>query len=179
VHRQRLAIIDEHDVFRRGVLAILAEDPYVEIVHESSGATSPAVADVVVTSPCGYRKLRPEQPALVCWGPSDRPVAPSNAHSVTVVERDTVRADELLGAVRALGAGLRVERNANGGCNDLDVRRRHILQLLSEGADTRGISASLYYSERTVKGLIRDIERTLSARNRAEAVAKGIRLGLI
>jgi DNA-binding CsgD family transcriptional regulator len=37
----------------------------------------------------------------------------------------------------------------------------------------------LCYSERTVKGLIRDIEDRLSARNRVEAVVKGIRLGLI
>jgi DNA-binding CsgD family transcriptional regulator len=45
--------------------------------------------------------------------------------------------------------------------------------------DTRGISASMFYSERTVKGLIRNIEEQLNARNRAEAVAKAIRLGLI
>jgi DNA-binding NarL/FixJ family response regulator len=181
VHRKRLAIVDEHEVFRRGVLAILADDPFVEVIHESRDGPPPAAADVVVASPGGLREIHPEQPALVCWGPSDPPIAPSNGRRLAIVDRDGVRCDQLLGAVRALGAGLSVQANHN--CHrdiaDLDARRRHILQLLSEGADTRGISTSLFYSERTVKGLIKDIEEKLSARNRAEAVAKGIRLGLI
>ena len=54
-----------------------------------------------------------------------------------------------------------------------------ILRLLAEGADTLDISRQLRYSERTIKGLIQDIERELGARSRAQAVARGIRRGLI
>ena len=38
---------------------------------------------------------------------------------------------------------------------------------------------ALSYSERTIKGVIQEIERELGARSRAHAVAEGIRQGLI
>jgi DNA-binding NarL/FixJ family response regulator len=177
VLRNRLAVVDEHELFRRGVLAVVREDPWLEVVHESHDGPVPEAADVIIASPRGFRDLRPSRPVVVCWGPSDPPLTAPSGWPMAIVERDTVRSDELLGAVRALAAGLRLD--GSGSSDALDPRRRHILQLLSEGADTRGISESLYYSERTVKGLIRDIEEQLSARNRVEAVAKGIRLGLI
>lgn len=183
VHTKQLAVVDEHEVFRRGVIAILEEDPCLKIIHASADGAPPPASDVVVASPFAFREIEPTYPVVVCWGPSDPPLPPPNGRRVAIVERDLVRSDELVGAVRALAAGLCVERGDGngelGGASGLDRRRRHILKLLSEGADTRGISASLYYSERTVKGLIHDIEEQLSARNRAEAVAKGIRLGLI
>jgi DNA-binding NarL/FixJ family response regulator len=61
----------------------------------------------------------------------------------------------------------------------LDHRSLRVLQLLADGADTQAISCSLHYSERTVKTLIHDIAKRRNARTRAEAVAKGIRHGLI
>lgn len=181
MHQKRLAVVDEHEVFRRGVVSVMEDDPMVEIVHESANGAPPAASEVVVASPRAFHTIDPELPVIVCWGPSDPPLAAPSRRRMMIVERDAVRSDELVGAVRALAAGLRLERTSNGDtCNgSLDPRRRHILQLLSEGADTRSISASMCYSERTIKGLIRDIEERLSARNRAEAVARGIRLGLI
>jgi len=181
VHTKQLAVVDEHEVFRRGIIAVLGEDPCLRIIHESAEGVPPAASDVVVASPIAFRGIDPSYPVVVCWGPSDPPLSSPDGRRVAVVERDLVRSDELLGAVRALAAGLCLERAGNGQVckTGLDRRRRHVLKLLSEGADTRGISASMFYSERTVKGLIHDIEEQLSARNRAEAVAKGIRLGLI
>jgi DNA-binding NarL/FixJ family response regulator len=181
VQKKRVAIIDEHEVFRRGVAASLTEDPAVEIVCESDSGRPPPQADVVVTSPVGFGDLDPSCPSVVCWGPSDPPLASSIGRRVAIVERDLVRCEELIATVRALAAGMRLDPAANSRVyvGELDRRCRHILQSLSEGADTRAIALSLCYSERTVKGLIRNIEDRLRARNRAEAVAKGIRLGLI
>ena len=175
----RLAVIDEHEVFRRGVLNVLHEDPAIVIIHESDSGGAPADADVIIASPGAFQGMEPGCPVIVCWGPSDPPLTGQLDRALVLVERDTVRCEELLAAVRALAVGLRLE-NGNGGDSDaLDLRHRHILQLLAEGADTRGIAESLYYSERTVKGMIRQIEEHLCARNRAQAVAKSIRLGLI
>lgn len=176
----RLAVIDEHEVFRRGVLTLLNEDPAIEIVHESDRGEVPEKTDVLIVSPEAFQRVEADCPAIVCWGPSDPPLTARHEKQLVLVERDRVRCDELLAAVRALAAGLRLE-HTNGGerCNGLDLRHRHILQLLAEGADTRGIAQSLYYSERSVKGMIRQIEEHLCARNRAQAVAKSIRLGLI
>ncbi len=181
MHQNRLAVVDEHEVFRRGVVSVLAGDPGGRVIHESADGPVPPSSDVVVASPRAFATIDPAHPVIVCWGPSDPPLAPPNGRPVVIVERDAVRSDELVGAVRALAAGLRLERAPTHHvcAGDLDPRRRHILQMLASGADTRRISESMYYSERTVKGLIRDIEEKLSARNRAEAVAKGIRLGLI
>lgn len=176
----RLAVIDEHELFRRGILDVLAEDPTIEIVHESDHGQAPTAADVVIVSPGAFARIECACPVVVCWGPCDPPLTNRHDRPLVLVERDTVRCDELLAAVRALAAGLRLEIT-NGGerFNELDLRHRHILQLLSEGVDTRGIAQALYYSERSVKGMIRQIEEHLCARNRAQAVAKSIRLGLI
>jgi DNA-binding NarL/FixJ family response regulator len=51
--------------------------------------------------------------------------------------------------------------------------------LLAEGADTRAIAGQLQLSERTVKTIVREIELSLGATTRAQAVAEGLRLGLI
>lgn len=176
----RLAVIDEHEVFRRGVVAVLEEDSTITICHDGDAGPLPAEADVAILSPRAFARSVPESPVIVCWGPSDPPLADHGDLALMLVERDAVRGDELLAAVRALAAGLRMELvNGAEHRDGLNLRHRHILQLLSQGADTRGIAESLYYSERSVKGMIRQIEEHLCARNRAEAVAKSIRLGLI
>ena len=177
--KARLALIDEHEVFRRGLLAVLVEEPWVELVHESAAGPAPEPVDVAVVSPRGLQPLPATVPAVVCCGASDPPLARRATQPVAIVERDSVRPDELLAAARALAAGLRVGANGNGNGDGFDVQSREILRMLSAGGDTRGIAESLYYSERTVKGLIRKIEDDLGARTRAEAVAKAIRLGLI
>lgn len=175
----RLAVVDEHQVFRRGVIDVLQEDSTIEVVHDSDNGRVPE-ADIVIASPVAFQRVQPDCPVMVCWGPSDPPLDGERDHPFALVERDTVRCADLLATVRALAAGLRLQRfNGDGRCDALDARDRHILQMLAEGADTRGIAESLFYSERSVKGMIRDIEERLCARNRAQAVAKGIRLGLI
>jgi DNA-binding NarL/FixJ family response regulator len=179
---KRIAVIDEHEVFRRGVVGVLSEDRSLRVVAEAAEGPIPDDADVVVCSPLAFRDLAPECPAVVCWGPFDPPLARPPGRTVAIVEREGVRGEELLLAVRVLAAGMRLDANGNGihsTADDLDWRHKHILQLLAEGADTRHISRSLCYSERTIKSLISSLEDQLSARTRAEAVAKGIRLGLI
>jgi DNA-binding NarL/FixJ family response regulator len=61
----------------------------------------------------------------------------------------------------------------------VDERGRLVLSLLAEGAGTREIADEIGYSERTIKSVIQQIELELGARNRVEAVALGIRSGII
>ena len=61
----------------------------------------------------------------------------------------------------------------------LDERSRRVLKMLADGAGTREIADEIGYSERTIKSVIQRIEAELGARNRVEAVALGIRSGLI
>lgn len=54
-----------------------------------------------------------------------------------------------------------------------------MLALLAAGAATREIAQRLGYSERTIKNSIREVLVALHVSSRTQAVAEGIRLGLI
>jgi len=179
----RVAVVDDHEIFRRGVVTCLAEDPTLHIVADAPDwpkITEPDL-DVAVVSPAAARAAKVDCPLVVCGEPDAlQPPGPGDL-VMAVLPRSMLTPDQLIGAVRAAAAGLRIDEG-RGGRNDsarLDPRRLEVLRLLAEGADTQQISTELRYSERTIKGLIQDIERELGARSRAQAVARGIREGLI
>jgi DNA-binding NarL/FixJ family response regulator len=61
----------------------------------------------------------------------------------------------------------------------LTEREVRVLRMLADGHETSTIARELNYSERTVKNIVHDITTRLQLRNRAHAVAFGIRNGLI
>jgi len=61
----------------------------------------------------------------------------------------------------------------------LSPREREVLQLAANGLENKQIAARLELSEATVKGYLRTAFERLGARSRAEAVAIGLRLGLL
>jgi ATP/maltotriose-dependent transcriptional regulator MalT len=61
----------------------------------------------------------------------------------------------------------------------LTEREREVLDLIGSGATNREIADKLYLSPHTVKEHTSSLYRKLSVRNRAEAVQKAQRLGLI
>ena len=61
----------------------------------------------------------------------------------------------------------------------LSVREREVLDLMAGGATNREIAAQLHLSPHTVKEHTSSLYRKLEARNRAEAVQRAQRLGLI
>jgi DNA-binding NarL/FixJ family response regulator len=61
----------------------------------------------------------------------------------------------------------------------LSERELDVLRLLAKGRTSAQISATLFISENTVKTHVRHILEKLAAANRAEAVAKANRLGLL
>lgn len=67
----------------------------------------------------------------------------------------------------------------DGGSRALTKRELTVLRMLAEGEATRGIAASLNYSERTVKNIVRDVLVKLECRTRAHAVALATRQGVI
>lgn len=175
--------MDEQEIFRRGIAASLAEDGDLEVVYHAEAGTPPVPVDVAVVSVRAASTEQFDCPLVVCAGAADAPTwtRRSDPGVLCVLSRSALTGEELIAAVRAAAIGLHVNRAAEGGevTVELDSRRIEILRLLSEGADTREISRALRYSERTVKGLIQDIERRLAAQTRAQAVAEGIRRGLI
>lgn len=63
--------------------------------------------------------------------------------------------------------------------NLLTQRQTEVLALVAEGAGTAEISERLSISPTTVRSHVTSTCRKLKARNRAQAVARGIAMGLI
>jgi DNA-binding NarL/FixJ family response regulator len=169
----RVLVVDENEIFRRGVVACLREDDTMEVVEDSKGGQ----VDVAVVSARAAQELERECPLVICAN-VPLPAPCEGKHVLAALPRSTLTHDQLLAAVRGAAAGLVVSRHGVWQ-PDLDERRLGILRLLAEGADTREISQSLQYSTSTIKGLIASIESELGSRNRTHAVATAIRRGLI
>jgi len=184
--QKRVAVIDEHEIFRLGLAAALEAEPQLSVVHVGATGPCPVEADVAVVCIRAAESQRFHCPLVVCAAePFDRSRIASQSRIAAVLSRATLTGEQLVATVRAVAAGLQVGSNGaphiTGGAQlpRLDARRRHILRLLAAGADTATISNELSYSVRTIKSLIQDIERELAATNRAQAVAEGIRQGII
>ena len=61
----------------------------------------------------------------------------------------------------------------------LTQREQEVLDLIARGATNREIAATLFLSPHTVKEHSSSLYRKLDARNRAEAVVRAQRLGLL
>lgn len=174
----KVAVLDEHDIFRRGMLACLEDDPSIEVVGEGHQGSIPPDADVVVTSPSLLTSIRPQCRVVVCGDASH--TEPPGTEVMACLPRGELSPDQLLGAIHAAAAGLRVDHTpAERTSALLDDRQRAVLELLADGAATAEIAEALGYSVRTIKSVIRDIEVHLGAKSRSQAVAVGIREGLI
>jgi DNA-binding CsgD family transcriptional regulator len=183
VERIRVGVVDENEIFRRGVVSCLREDPLVSVVVELPFGPISVQLDVAVVSTRAAREERFGCPVVICHAaPSTGGHQVAGNTTMALLPRSTLTPAQLVATVRAVAAGLRVDVNASAGSEvdrRMDRRRLEVLRLLAEGATTREISESLCYSDRTIKGLIQDIERELGAKSRAQAVAEGIRKGLI
>lgn len=113
---------------------------------------------------------------------------------VRAVLPERLPAVRLRAAVKAVAAGLVVlDANAAGiaspeaddqqreapSIEELTVRETEVLQLLAEGLPNKEIARSLAISEHTVKFHVSAVFGKLGSTNRTEAVAIGIRRGLV
>jgi len=101
---RRVAVVDEEEIFRLGIVACLAQDPTFEIVF--SGAAGPLTeeADVAVVSAQALARHAFECPVVVCAN-----VDPREAHR----RRGRAPASHLDGGA-ARGGGHRDRRGALG-----------------------------------------------------------------
>ena len=79
-----------------------------------------------------------------------------------------------------IGRGMTVFREVDEPpANRLSEREQEVLELMASGATNREIAESLHLSPWTVKEYTGGLYRKLSVRNRAEAVQRAQRLGLL
>jgi len=202
----RVFVVAGDPLARAGLIAMLQDQPGVEIVGQGasadavSGALSAADPDVILwdTAPDASEGLdrlaaldAPAHPlvALVS-APADAAEALA-AGARGVLPRDAP--PEVLGvALQAAAAGLVVsdpafaaeawpgrERGAAPLVEDLTPRELEVLQLLAEGLSNKEIARRLGTSEHTVKFHVNAILGKLGAHSRTEAVTRAARLGLI
>ena len=167
-----VGIVDEHEMFALGIRTCLAESALVKV--------APVVdddVDVVIVSPRVAEDRRFAAPLVICGEPPKR-VAPGN-EVMAVLGRASLTAEQLLASIHAAATGLRVVHEEHVAAPRLAGRGLEVLSLLAAGADTKEIAEQLGYSDRTIKSVIRDVQQRLGVKNRVQAVAEGIRQGLI
>jgi two-component system response regulator DesR len=89
-------------------------------------------------------------------------------------------AKDVARAVRAVGMGQTMFAPASQlPAPLLSEREREVLDLIAAGSTNREIASTLYLSPHTVKEHTSALYRKLGARNRAEAVQRAQRVGLL
>jgi DNA-binding NarL/FixJ family response regulator len=179
----RVAVVEEHEIFRRGLIACLAEDGGLEVsAPAKADALSGQEIDIALVSDVTAGTHRFACPIVVC---SDGPGQPRRVAAgndvIGVLDRGSLTQAQLRATVHAAAAGLRVNPlvHAERTPEALDPRALRLLELIAEGHSTREIADEMSYSERTIKRLITGLEDRMRARSRAQVVALAIRRGLI
>ena len=193
----RVLVVDDHEVVHWGLRLMLGEQAWVErCLSARTGAEAMtllaryhphvALVDLFVGQESGAEiceRLRAESPVtnvlLISGAGRISPNAARAAGAAGFISKDWPAAD-IAGAVRMVGLGMTVFRPHEAPAGPaLSERELEVLDLIGSGATNREIAEQLFLSPHTVKEHTSSLYRKLSVRNRAEAVQKAQRLGLI
>jgi two-component system response regulator DesR len=195
--RLRVLVVDDHEVVHWGFRTMLGEQPWVErCLSARTGAEAVALAeryepdvalvDLFMGDESGAdicERLRARSPRtrvlLISGAGRIMPNAAKAAGAAGFVSKDWPAAD-IAAAVRMVGLGMSVFRPHESPSGPaLTDREREVLDLIARGSTNREIAGALFLSPHTVKEHTSSLYRKLRARNRAEAVQKAQRLGLL
>jgi NarL family two-component system response regulator YdfI len=196
----RLLIAASSAVVRAGLEALAASNPAIELAGAFADLSSVEELrpDVILTAlPVDELPLPADgiAPAIVLLSGQPQPAWTRDALRLgvrAVLPRDA-SAIEILAAVEAAASGLAVvdPRDLEGLLSGapaaavvaeapvLTPREIEVLRMMAEGAANKAIAFKLHISEHTAKFHVASILNKLNASTRAEAVAIGIRRGLI
>ena len=196
----RLLIAASSAVVRAGLEALAASHPAIELAGAFADLSSvEALRPDVILSALPVDELPVPAdgiaPAIVLLSGQQQPPWTRDALRLgvrAVLPRDA-SAGEILAAVEAAASGLAVvdPRDLEGLLSDapaaavaaeapvLTPREIEVLRMMAEGAANKAIAFRLHISEHTAKFHVASILSKLNASTRAEAVAIGIRKGLI
>jgi DNA-binding NarL/FixJ family response regulator len=195
--RLRVLVVDDHDVVHWGFRLMLGEQPWVERFLSARNGDealqlarrySPHVAlvDLFLGQESGAElceRLRAASPVtrvlLISGAGRISAQAAQAAGASGFVSKDW-DAGDVARAVRMVGLGMTVfEPAGEPPKNPLSEREREVLEAVASGATNREIAERLFLSPHTVKEHTSALYRKLEVRNRAEAVQRAQRLGLI
>ncbi len=194
----RILIVDDHDVVHWGFRMLLGEQPWVarclgaRTVAEAvelarRHAPDVALVDLFLAGESGadacesIRGACPRTRVLLISGAGRMSPAAARAAGASGFVSKDAGAAELIRAVRRVAAGgsafAAPDRSAVA--PPVTDREREVLSLIADGATNREIAGRLHLSPHTVKEHTSTLYRKLTARNRAEAVQRAQRLGLL
>jgi two-component system response regulator DesR len=195
--RLRVLVVDDHEVVQWGFRLFLSQQPWVErclgartrdeaIALARRYEPHVAVVDLFLGSASGAElctELRTAWPGvrvLLISGAGRISAAAAKAAGASGFVSKDLDVTEIAGAVQMVGSGLTVfPPQTEHARTSLSDREREILGLLASGATNREIAGRLHLSAHTVKDYSRALYRKLEVRNRAQAVQRAERLGLI
>ena len=196
--RLRVLVVDDHEVVHWGFRLMLGEQPWVERCLSARNGEEAitlarryephvALVDLFVGAGVGRRDLRArcasspehERAADLGRGPDLAQRRARRGRRRASSPKDWPAAD-IAGAVRMVGLGMTVFKpHESPRGPPLTEREREVLDLVAGGATNREIAERLFLSPHTIKEHTSSLYRKLGVRNRAEAVQKAQRLGLI
>ena len=195
--RLRVLVVDDHDVVHWGFRMLLGEQPWVErCLAARSGPEAlelaqvyepdVALVDLFLAGESGadvcesIRAVSPATRVLLISGAGRMSPAAARAAGASGFISKDLDAAEVTRAVRMVGMGMSVfEPTASQPAPPISEREREVLELIAAGATNREIAARLFLSPHTVKEHTSALYRKLEARNRAEAVQRAQRVGLL
>lgn len=193
----RVLVVDDHDVVHWGFRLLLGEQPWVarclaartgsealEILRDFPADV--ALVDLFLHGESGAdvcasicRASRHTRVLLISGAGRMSPAAARAAGASGFVSKDW-EAREVARAVRMVGLGATVfAPTAEQPAPPLSEREREVLHLIAAGSTNREIAEVLFLSPHTVKEHTSAVYRKLGARNRAEAVQRAQRVGLL
>jgi DNA-binding NarL/FixJ family response regulator len=195
--RLRVLVVDDHDVVQWGFRVLLAEQPWVErCLAARTGAEALALArrfephvalvDLFLAEESGadvceaIRTACPATRVLFISGAGRMSPAAARAAGASGFVSKDLEAREVVAAVRMVGMGMTMfPPKASQPAPPLSAREREVLEAIAGGATNREIAQRLYLSPHTVKEHTSALYRKLGARNRADAVQRAQRIGLL
>jgi DNA-binding NarL/FixJ family response regulator len=193
----RVLVVDDHDVVHWGFRVLLGEQPWVQrCLAARTGAEAlallpslhpdVALVDLFLANESGadvcasIRKASPSTRVLLISGAGRMSPAAARAAGASGFVSKDWDASEVARAVRMVGLGMTMfAPTSEQPAPLLSEREREVLDLIAAGSTNREIAAALFLSPHTVKEHTSSLYRKLSARNRAEAVQRAQRVGLL
>ncbi|HUO74138.1 MAG TPA: response regulator transcription factor [Solirubrobacteraceae bacterium] len=195
--RLRVLVVDDHDVVHWGFRVLLGQQPWVERclaartgaeAVELTRALRPHVAlvDLFLAGESGadvcesIRLVSPATKVLLISGAGRMSPAAARAAGASGFVSKDWDANDVAAAVRMVGLGMTMfPPKAEQPAPLLTEREREVLDLIAAGSTNREIAEQLYLSPHTVKEHTSALYRKLGARNRADAVQRAQRIGLL
>jgi DNA-binding NarL/FixJ family response regulator len=189
--------VDDHDVVHWGFRVLLGQQDWVErclaartgaeaLEHVNTFAPDVALVDLFLAGESGadlcasIRKASPSTRVLLISGSGRMSPAAARAAGASGFVSKDWDASDVAAAVRMVGLGMTMFSPKSDQPEPiLTGREREVLDLIAVGSTNREIAEQLFLSPHTVKEHTSALYRKLSARNRAEAVQRAQRVGLL